>query len=84
MMPVALLSPGDHAEVVRLGRKEGSCDHRGLGRCEDMGLRCGQRIEMLSNTGNGPVLVKVENTRIAIGRSLARQVLVSIVEGDRQ
>jgi Fe2+ transport system protein FeoA len=82
MMPVALLSPGEHAEVVRLG-EAGSCDASGLCRASDMGLRCGQTVQMLSNTGSGPILLKVGNTRIAIGRSLARQVLVSIVEGDR-
>jgi Fe2+ transport system protein FeoA len=49
-----------------------------------MGLRCGQRVEMLANTGNGPLLLKVGSTRIAIGRSLAHQVLVALAEGEDQ
>lgn len=84
MIPIALLSPGDRAEVMRLGGNDSrSCDEGSLGRASDMGLRCGQTVEMLSNNGSGPILLKVENTRIAIGRSLARQVLVNIVEGER-
>lgn len=82
-MPIALLSAGEHAEVVRLGETADTCDAGALGRASDLGLRCGQTVQMLSNSGSGPILLKVENTRIAIGRSLARQVLVTIVEGER-
>lgn len=82
MMPVAMLSPGEHAEVTRLGGDGPTCEESALGRASDLGLRCGQRVEMLSNTGSGPLLLKVDNTRIAIGRSLARHVLVTITQGD--
>jgi Fe2+ transport system protein FeoA len=88
MVPVALLSEGESAEIVRLGHSGTGRHGRGrnasaVGRMSDMGLQNGQRVEVLSNTGRGPVLLKVGDTRIAIGRGLAHQVFVSVMEGDR-
>ncbi len=82
MVPVAILSVGESADIVRLGRGGPGEDTAALGRASDMGLRSGQRVRVLSNTGDGPVLVKVKGSRIAIGRALAHQVFVSIAEGD--
>ena len=40
-----------------------------------MGLRAGKRVEMLSN-GAGPVLVKVDEARIAVDRGVAMRIKV--------
>jgi ferrous iron transport protein A len=40
-----------------------------------MGLRVGKRVEIISN-GGGPVLVKVEGTRIALARGIAMKIMV--------
>jgi ferrous iron transport protein A len=40
-----------------------------------MGLRVGKRVEMLRN-GAGPVLVKVDESRIAVGRGVAMRITV--------
>ena len=56
--------------------------HGGLGweggvhRLETMGLRIGKEVEMLSNQGFGPILVMVDGSRLAIGRGIARKILV--------
>lgn len=81
MMPLAFLSAGESAEVVRLGVKVRPQDESSLRLASDMGLRCGQRVEMLSNSGGGPILLKVDSARLAIGRSLAHQVLVDLTGG---
>ena len=49
-------------------------------RLETMGLRIGKTIEMLSNQGHGPVLIMVEGSRLAIGRGIAKKILVRELE----
>lgn len=44
-------------------------------RVEDMGLRIGKTVEILNN-GGGPVLVKVDESRIAVARGIAMKILV--------
>ncbi len=44
-------------------------------RAEEMGLRVGKQIEMLSNNGN-LLLLLVDDTRIAIDRRMARSIRV--------
>jgi len=41
-----------------------------------MGLRKGLAIEMKNNSGNGPVVVAFGNSRLALGRALARKIRV--------
>jgi ferrous iron transport protein A len=45
-----------------------------------MGLVKNVRLEVLQNSGRGPVLVRVHNTRVALGRNEAMKVLVEEVE----
>jgi ferrous iron transport protein A len=72
MLPLGLLVDGETAEIVavRCGARE-TCDSR----AEDMGLRVGKWIEMLRN-GAGPVLVKVDESRIAVDRGIAMRITV--------
>lgn len=44
-------------------------------RLEDMGLRVGKSVEMLNN-GSGPVLLRVDESRIAIARGMAMKIVV--------
>jgi len=41
-----------------------------------MGLAVGSRVTVLQNTGHGPLLIFVRETRIALGREEAARVLV--------
>lgn len=76
MMPLGLLHAGGKAEIVSI-RETGagdcgcSCDCR----VEDMGLRVGKTVEMLNN-GGGPILLRVDESRIAIARGLAMKIMV--------
>ncbi len=72
MIPMGLLADGEMGEIVSVA---GVPDARCATRAEDMGLRVGKRIEMLAN-GAGPVLVKVDESRIAVDRTLAMRIKV--------
>ncbi|HOV09377.1 MAG: FeoA domain protein [Spirochaetes bacterium ADurb.Bin218] len=43
-----------------------------------MGLVPGKEIEVISSSGHGPVVVKVDDTRIALGHGLADKVIIKI------
>jgi ferrous iron transport protein A len=86
MMPLGLLSAGETAEVLEVrgtDRTHSCClkmsdvKHSGTAcRIEDLGLRSGKMIEMLNNEGGGALLVKIDETRIAMGRGMAMKVMV--------
>ena len=72
MFPLGLLGDGETAEIVAvMAGEKGTC---GL-RAEDMGLRIGKRVVMLNNP-TGPVLVKVDESRIAVDRGVAMKIKV--------
>lgn len=75
MFPLGLMAPGETAEVMALkfGRTHNSA---GQARMEDMGIRPGKKVRMLTNEGGGPVLLKVDEARIALGRGMAMKVMV--------
>ena len=86
MMPLGLLSTGDRAEVLEIREKiarrpcpvdapePGNDAH--LCRMEEMGMRIGKTVEMLNNEGRGAMLVKIDESRIAIGRGMAMKIMV--------
>lgn len=82
MIPLGLLSPGELGEIVaiRLNKPSPSlqcCTEREKCDCrvEDMGLRIGKSVQMLNN-GGGPVLVKVDESRIAVDRGMAMKIMI--------
>ena len=84
MLPLGLLTSGEQAEIMEI-RERGKCqpcdcskdNHRDEQyRIEDMGIRIGKNVEMLRNAGRGPLLLKVDESRIAVGRGMAMKILV--------
>lgn len=71
MMPLGLLGDGEAAEIVSTPAEAGTC----AARAEELGLRIGRRVEMLNNAA-GPVLVKVDESRIALDRGVAMRIRV--------
>ncbi len=47
-----------------------------------MGLRNGDELEVITNQGQGQVVVLADNKRFALGRGLAQKILVEAVNGD--
>lgn len=75
MTPLGLLVAGEQGEVAEVG--QGGCRGSGMpGRMEDMGLRAGKTVMMLCNEGRGPLLLKVDESRIAMGRGMAMKIMV--------
>jgi ferrous iron transport protein A len=72
MLPLGLLAEGESGEIVSVAagpHAEVVC------RAEDLGLRIGKVVRMLAN-GAGPVLVKVDEARIAVDRGVALRIKV--------
>ncbi len=81
MMPLGLLGQGEHGEIAALNSRKPSCCGGCAGeegRIEEMGLRVGKMVEMLNN-GGGPVLLRVDESRIAVDRGLAMKIMVKEV-----
>lgn len=93
MFPLGLLSAGERAEVmeIREGSHRGICSHGvhkpdrsdHICRMEDMGLRAGKEVEMLNNEGRGAMLIKIDESRIAIGRGMAMKIMVKKVNSEQ-
>jgi ferrous iron transport protein A len=89
MMPLALLSPGESGEIVSVNVQTpkdkpccGQCGgerHKSDSRVEEMGLRAGKIVEMLSN-GSGPLLLRIDESRIALSRGMAMKISVRRVQ----
>jgi ferrous iron transport protein A len=85
MIPLGLLCPGEQGDIVELREGKGHCHgqcRRNCGhghgkhgsRMEDLGLRIGKRVEMLNNAG--PILVRVDESRIAVDRGTAMKIMI--------
>jgi len=71
MVPLGLLQLGDTAEVVEVVPGTHSC-----ARVEDMGFRVGKTVEMMSNAGRGALLIKIDESRLALARGIAMKIMV--------
>ncbi len=72
MMPLTLLRNGEKGEIVDFIKKGKAifCHLR------DMGINVGKTVEVISNQSHGPILLKIDESRIAIGRGMAMKILV--------
>jgi ferrous iron transport protein A len=83
MIPLGLLSPGEHGTIaeIRLAQVSGDCcAERSKCDCrvEDMGLRVGKTVQMLNN--GGPILLKIDESRIAVDRAMAMKIMIREVQ----
>jgi len=82
MIPLGLLSAGENGEIVEImfpkpdDTAAGPSDQeKSMIRVEEMGLRIGKNVEMLTNGGN-TILLRVDEARIALARRLAMKIMV--------
>lgn len=80
MIPLGLLSAGENGEIVEImfGKGEvigGAGQDKTSVRVEEMGLRIGKHVEMLTNGGN-TILLRVDEARIALARRMAMKIMV--------
>ncbi len=75
LMHLAMVSPG---ETVRLVSVEG-----GLGirkRLADLGLNIGESLSVIQSDNQGPMILAVKESRLALGRGVAHKILVEAAE----
>lgn len=71
-VPLTTLLPGERAKIVALGVGSGRQRH-----FRTMGLKEGKIVEIIATQpARGPLVIDVEGTLIAIGRGMARQILI--------
>ena len=83
MAPLGLLISGERREILEIrGGKCTSYVGRNSQFChiEDIGLRVGKMVEMLNNEGKGSILIRVDESRIALGRGIAMKIMVRRIE----
>ncbi|MGD1995976.1 MAG: FeoA family protein [Anaerolineae bacterium] len=70
-VPLTALSPGEHGVVVQLAGGRGL-----LGRMATLGFTPGADVTIVQNFGRGPLIARVRDARIALGRGEANKVYV--------
>jgi len=71
VVPLSALHAGEHGEVVELTGGRGM-----LSRMTSLGFTPGADVTVVQNYGRGPLIARVRNARIALGRGEARRVYV--------
>jgi ferrous iron transport protein A len=78
--PLAELKPGETAEIIALNGGEGF-----QARLRAMGLAEGRTVRKLSRIRwGGPIVVIVNRAQVAVGRGMARKIVVRVKDKDRE
>ncbi|MFZ0450091.1 MAG: transcriptional repressor [Desulfatiglandaceae bacterium] len=72
LIPLSMAKPGEQVEL-----KEITVGAGGKSRLASMGLRVGDRLEIINNDAHGRLILGRDCTRIAMGRGMAEKMLVS-------
>ncbi|MEA3375087.1 MAG: FeoA family protein [Chloroflexota bacterium] len=71
VVSLSALRAGEHGEVVELAGGRGM-----LSRMSALGFTPGADVTVVQNYGRGPLIARVRDARIALGRGEARRVYV--------
>jgi DtxR family transcriptional regulator, Mn-dependent transcriptional regulator len=71
-IPMSMLQTGEHGVLKSYMGGKGM-----LGRCLSMGFTPGSTLKMIENFGSGPVLVRVHDAEVALGRGMAAKMMVT-------
>jgi len=69
------MTKGDMAEIAEIRTPPDRIHPESRSRLEEMGLRVGKSVHVLSNGGDGALLVMVDETRIAMSRGTAMKII---------
>lgn len=70
-MPLAFAKTGEEFEIVEM---RGGMNF--LKKVMEMGVYTGIKVRVISNPGNGPIIIALSDTRIALGRGMATRIFV--------
>jgi len=76
-IPLTMMSINESGTVVRI-----SGSSKLQNRLTFLGIYSGQKITILQNSGNAPIIVMINNSRVAIGRELATCVHLNITKDE--
>jgi Fur family transcriptional regulator, ferric uptake regulator len=79
--PLIRLSDTPRGERLVIARIDGGPMARA--RLMAMGLRIGDRVDVITNSGQGQLVIGVDYKRIVLGRGLAGKLLVRVASGNR-
>jgi Fe2+ transport system protein FeoA len=68
------LSSVRSGESVQIRRMNGG--HQFLSRLASLGFTPGAHLQVVQNYGHGPIIVRLRDTRVALGRGEAKKILV--------
>lgn len=71
MLPLSMSSAGDKVLVQRVGGTDEVRQH-----LADLGFVPGTQVTVVANTGEGNIIVKVKDTRLALTSQMASKVQV--------
>ncbi len=71
VIPLSALGPGEHGVVVQLNGGRGL-----VSRMAAMGFTPGAEVTVLQNFGRGPLIARVRDARVALGRGEAGRIYV--------
>lgn len=69
--PLSMVAAGEEAVVVEIRGGRGLQE-----RLSSMGLAQGKRVRVIKSIGCGPMLVAIDNVRLAVGRGQSHHVMV--------
>ena len=77
MLPLSMVQPGEQVEVMEIRG-----GNRVQQRLEAMGFVPGSSILMVTNQMEGPAIVSIKNSRVALGRGLMHHIVVRPQDGE--
>jgi len=76
MMPLAMASPGEEVRLVAIHGAADGGGQRLRKRLADLGLNLGMTVRVLHDSAQGPLLLAVKDSRLALGRGMALKIFV--------
>lgn len=73
MLPLSLARAGDQVMVVRVSGNDEARKH-----LADLGFVVGTRVQIVSSPGNGNVIVRLKDSRLAITSKMAEKIMVTM------
>ena len=70
-LPLAMASPGEEVQLVAIHGGQ-----RMRKRLADLGLNMGMTVRIMHRNDDGPLILAVKDSRLAVGRGMAHKILV--------
>ena len=78
MMPLTFARTGDEVLIARVGGSEEIRKH-----LEDLGFVTGDVVRVVSNSGDGNIIVNLKGSRLEITSEMARRIQISPKEEEQ-